>query len=92
VNITLMRLAGVERKLERIAQALELLLAEHYGVHVRAPTADTTGGEPELFYTTDERSAVHELMDAWRRDGMEIPDDPETVDEILKALRETAAR
>lgn len=88
MNINFIRLRGIEKHLDRIATALEALLAQHYGLHVRAPKADTSGVEPELFYSTDERTALYGELERLRREGIELPDDPADVDELLKVLRE----
>lgn len=63
MKITIFRLKGVERQLERIASALEVWMAAQ-GVNVIVPKADTSGPEPEVLYTDEEQDAIQEIKEA----------------------------
>lgn len=52
-------LRDIAAQLARLADAYEIDLAER-GIFVRPPVADTSGPEPEVFYTDLEREFVEE--------------------------------
>ena len=67
MHVNFLRLKGVVRELQRIANATERLatcweaeLAEQ-GLHIRPPKADMSGPEPELTYVDEEADALVEL-------------------------------
>ena len=67
MNISLIRLKGVVRSLDRIASACERLaacweaeLAER-GHYMSPPKADVSGPEPELTYVDEEADALAEI-------------------------------
>jgi len=67
INISRMKptaeaLRGCEKQLTRIADALERFLAEAYGVRTGAK-ADTSGDEPEVFYTSEEKDWEREFRE-----------------------------
>lgn len=63
MKITIFRLKGVEKQLERIATALEVW-ASAQGVNVTVPKADTSGAAPEIMYTDEESDAIREIKEA----------------------------
>lgn len=54
---------GLVRQLTRIADALEEILRLQYGYSLQAPKADTSGVDPELFYTDQEKIDALETLD-----------------------------
>ncbi len=76
ISITRMKpvsreLAGVLVELQRIADCLEMLLAEQ-GLHVKKHAPDTSGVEPEAFYTDEVQDLMKELSRI--RKGEEDPE------------------
>jgi hypothetical protein len=66
VNVTWVRLRGVERQLKRIADALDIIVEENYGRRL-TPSTPPSGPEPEVLYTDEEADAVREMEEAMRR-------------------------
>jgi len=66
MNVTWVRLRGVERQLKRIADALDIILEETYGRR-QTPSPSPTGPEPEVLYTDEEADAVREMEEAMRK-------------------------
>jgi len=67
--VTIARMRPVSRELHecgvqlaRIADCLELWLAEN-GIRAQKRAPDTSGDEPEAFYTNDLQDALRELED-----------------------------
>jgi len=66
MNVTLMRLRGVERQLKRIADLLEIVVEETWGRRL-TPSPPPSGPEPEVMYTDEEADAVREMEEAMKR-------------------------
>ena len=66
MNVTWVRLKGVEKQLRRIADLLEIVVEESYGRRLTPATAPI-GPEPEVLYTDEEADAVREMEEAMKR-------------------------
>ncbi len=53
----------IEKDLERIATALEQFLIEEHGYHTEVPTVDTSGPEPQVEYTDQDRFDIEEMIE-----------------------------
>ena len=72
MGITIARMApvstalrGCEKHLGRIADALEIILREAYGIS-SGEKPNTSGAEPEAFYTDDEKEFEREYLERLR--------------------------
>jgi len=68
VNITRMKptataLKGIQRDLARIADCLEVLVEAAYGIRMKVQEADTSGEEPQVFYTDEEEDFKREYLE-----------------------------
>lgn len=64
-------------QLERIANALERILLEEYGVQMKQPTRAERRGEADVLYTRDEDTVRDEIL----TDVGRLPRNPEMGDE-----------
>ncbi len=68
VNIARMKptasaLKGMQRDLARIADCLEVIVEQAYGIRMKAQQADTSGEEPQVFYTDEEEDFKREYLE-----------------------------
>jgi len=63
IEITRVKTKEVETQLTRIANALEQLLIEAYNFHTDTPTTDTSGPEPQVYYTDHDEQDIQEIVD-----------------------------
>jgi len=64
-------------QLERIADAMEIVVSEQFGHNMRPPKADTSGPEPETSYVNEENDAMRELAELYARRVGKEPEDAE---------------
>lgn len=75
MTITMMRLRGVERQLERLNRNIERLLAHVYDLQPEPPASAKNTGEggnatPEVLYTNETEDAIREFLEA---NGVRVP-------------------
>lgn len=68
MNVNVVRLKPIEKQLKRIADYMEIWMAAQ-GVHVEPHKPDTSGPEPEVLYTDEERDWLRE----WQENEGRIP-------------------
>jgi len=61
--IEITRTKKMETQLTRIACALEQLLIEAYGYHTEIPTTDTSGPDPQVYYTDHDEHDIRDIVD-----------------------------
>jgi hypothetical protein len=66
---TVSTLRGVREELKRIADCLEMYLANEHNLHVRPPKADTSGAEPQAIYTDELAMLIEEFKEQQARTG-----------------------
>lgn len=76
-DVNVVRLKGVEKQLDRIANALEEIVLREYGIPLRA-TPKPKEDESDVLYTNDEELFVKELKDLA---NYQKPDRPIDVDD-----------
>jgi len=62
--IEITRTKKIETQLTRIANALEQILVEAYGYHTDKPETDTSGPEPQVYYTDHDEQDIQDIVDA----------------------------
>ena len=61
--IEITRTKKIETQLTRIAAALEQILIEAYGYHTDIPTTNTSGPEPQVYYTDQDEHDIRDIVD-----------------------------
>lgn len=54
---------GIEKQLTRIADCLEAILEQAYGYSMTPPKGDTSGPEPQVMYTDQDKYDIDEMVE-----------------------------
>ena len=56
-------LKGIQRDLARIADCLEVIVEQSWGIRMKDSKPDTAGEEPQVFYTDEEEDFKREYLE-----------------------------
>ncbi len=74
MNISMMRVGPIVKQLTRIADALEIIVREQYGIRMTTPKASgPPSTEEDVLYSTDSEHFKQELLDVYDHKPLDRP-------------------